>query len=134
LRRTPALGTFLVMFVILNACYLFIYGGGFAIIRASGAATSVACPFPFPEAKVYDPQGYYEKAGQPGPFSAGIWDGWETGQSGRPDVTPPAGGGRCSPQSQTSDAQSMRAPASASAGGERRAPRPPPVDGAKSGH
>ncbi len=30
-------------------------------------ATSVACPFPYPEAKVYDPQGLYEKAGQPGP-------------------------------------------------------------------
>jgi hypothetical protein len=93
----PALATFAVMFVILNSAYLFLYGGSFAAIRASGAATSVACPWPFPEAKVYDPQGYYEKAGQPGPYSAGIWDGWETGQSGRPDVSPPANGGRCSP-------------------------------------
>ena len=93
----PVLGTFVVMFLILNAAYLFLYGGSFAIIRGSGAATSVACPWPFPEAKVYDPQGYYEKAGQPGPYSAGIWDGWETGQSGRPDVSPPGAGGRCSP-------------------------------------
>ncbi len=85
------------MFLIVNAAYLFLYGGGFAVIRASGAATSVACPFPYPEAKVYDPQGLYEKAGQPGPYSAGIWDGWETGQSGRPVVHPPAHGGRCSP-------------------------------------
>jgi hypothetical protein len=97
LRGRPVLGTFLVMFVILNAAYLFLYGGSFAIIRASGAATSVACPWPYPEAKVYDPQGYYEQAGQPGPFSAGIWSGWATGQSGRPAVSPPSNGGRCSP-------------------------------------
>jgi hypothetical protein len=96
-RGRPALGSFVVMILILNACYLFIYGGSFAIIRASGAATSVACPYPFPTAKVYDPQGFYERAGQPGPFSAGIWDGWETGQSGRPVVNPAANGGRCSP-------------------------------------
>ncbi len=96
-RGYPALGSFLVMFVVLNACYFFLYGGGFAIIRASGAATSVACPYPYPTTKVYDPQGFYEKAGQPGPYSAGIWDGWETGQSGRPNVTPPSNGGRCSP-------------------------------------
>jgi Spirocyclase AveC-like len=98
-RGYPALGTFVVMFLILNACYLFLYGGGFAIIRASGAATSVACPYPFPTAKVYDPQGLYEQAGQPGPYSAGIWDGWESGQSGRPSVSPPHRGGRCSPSS-----------------------------------
>ena len=96
-RGRPALATFVVMFLIVNAAYLFLYGGGFAVIRASGAATSVACPFPYPEAKVYDPQGLYEKAGQPGPYSAGIWDGWETGQSGRPVVHPPAHRGRCSP-------------------------------------
>jgi hypothetical protein len=96
-RGREVLGTFVVMFLILNAAYLFLYGGSFAIIRASGAATSVACPWPFPEAKVYDPQGYYEKAGQPGPFFGGIWDSWETAQSGRPATTPPAGGGRCSP-------------------------------------
>ena len=97
-RARPVLGTFLVMFVVLNAAYLFLYGGSFAIIRGTGAATSVACPWPYPEAKVYDPQGYYEKAGQPGPYSAGIWSGWATGQSGRPDVSPPPGGGRCTPQ------------------------------------
>jgi hypothetical protein len=99
-RTRQTLGTFLVMFVILNACYLFLYGGGFAIIRASGAATSVACPYPYPEAKVYDPQGYYEKNGQPGPYMAGIWSGWLTGQpNGRPESNPPpADGGRCGPQ------------------------------------
>jgi hypothetical protein len=91
----PATGAFLVMFGILSACYLLFYGGSFAVIRASGAATSVACPFPYPEAKVYDPQGYYAKAGQPGPYSAGIMSGWETGQSGRPNVAT-SSDGRCS--------------------------------------
>jgi hypothetical protein len=95
-RRRPALATFAVMFAILSACYLLLYGGGFAIIRASGAATSVACPYPFPEAKVYDPQGLYERAGQPGPYFGGIMDGWETGQTGRPNSTP-TDRGRCHP-------------------------------------
>jgi hypothetical protein len=95
-RTRPALGTFLVMFGILSACYLVLYGGSFAVIRASGAATSVACPWPYPEAKVYDPQGTYAKAGQPGPYSAGIMDKWETGQSGRPAVETNSNG-RCSP-------------------------------------
>lgn len=93
-RGRPALGTFAVAFAILNVAY-FCYGGGYAIIRDTKLATSMACPWPFPEAKVYDPQGIYEKAGQPGPYSAGIWDGWESAQSGRPGVSPPAGGGRC---------------------------------------
>jgi Spirocyclase AveC-like len=93
-RTRPALGTFLVMFAIVNVAY-FGYGTGFAIIRASKAATSVACPWPFPEAKVYDPNGFYEEAGQPGPFFPGIWAGWPSAQAGRPDVTPPEDGGRC---------------------------------------
>jgi hypothetical protein len=80
-RGREVLGTFLVMFLILNAAYLFLYGGGFAIIKGSGTATSVACAWPYPEAKVYDPQGYYAKAGQPGPYSVGIWSGWVFGQS-----------------------------------------------------
>ena len=61
----PVLGTFLVMFAIINVSY-FAYGGWFWVIKASGVATSVACPWPYPEAKVYDPQGYYEKAGAEG--------------------------------------------------------------------
>ena len=95
-RARPALATFAVMFAILNVAY-FCYGASFGVIRATGAATSVACPWPFPEAKVYDPQGFYAEAGQPGPYMAGIWDGWESAQSGRPNVaTNPDG--RCSPK------------------------------------
>jgi hypothetical protein len=93
-RGRPALGAFTVMFVLINVAY-FCYGGGFALIRDTRAATSVACPWPFPEAKVYDPQGRYAKSAQPGPYSAGIWSGWESAQSGRPEISMPAAGGRC---------------------------------------
>jgi hypothetical protein len=82
------------MFVIVNVAY-FGYGAGFAVIRASGAATSVACPWPYPEAKVYDPNGFYEESGQPGPWFPGIWAGWPSARAGRPDVSPPEDGGRC---------------------------------------
>ena len=95
-RGRPALGTFLAMFAILNVAYS-CYGAAYAAIRVGGAATSVACPWPFPEAEVYVPEGLYEKAGQPGPDFAGNWDGWESGPSGQADVTAPASGGRCSP-------------------------------------
>ena len=96
-RTRPTLATFLVMAGILNVSY-FVYGAGFAAIRAGKLATSVACPYPFPEAKVYDPNGFYELSGQPGPFFEGHWNTWMSGQpSGRPEVQPPAGGGRCRP-------------------------------------
>ncbi|MET0903446.1 MAG: spirocyclase AveC family protein [Acidimicrobiales bacterium] len=95
-RGRPALGTFLVMFAIVNLCYGFLYGGGFALMKVTRAASSVACPWPYPEAKVYDPQAFYEEEGQPGPYFPGIWSGWQSGQpDGRPDVDPPADGGRC---------------------------------------
>ena len=92
--KRPALASFAVMFAVLNIAYL-CYGGAFALIRISGAATSVACPWPYPEAKVYDPQADYQKAGQPGPYFAGIMSGWESGQSGRPQVTAASTSGRC---------------------------------------
>jgi hypothetical protein len=95
-RGRPALATFSVMFAILMVAYAF-YGLGYAVIRWSGAATSVACPYPYPDAKVYDPQGFYAKAGQPGPYFEGRWNGWESMHSGRPNVTT-ASTGRCSPK------------------------------------
>jgi len=94
-RTRPALGTFVVMFLIINVAYA-CYGAGYVLIKDTKIATSVACPWPFPEAKVFDPDGFYELNGQPGPYSVGIWSGWESGQpNGRPHVIPPAHGGRC---------------------------------------
>ena len=95
-RTRPALATFVVMFGILNLAYLS-YGLGFATIRWTRIATSVACPYPYPEAKVYDPNGFYAEAGQPGPYFPGIWSGTMSLQpDGRPDVVT-AADGPCSP-------------------------------------
>jgi hypothetical protein len=96
-RTRPAFATFLVMAVILNVAY-FIYGAGFGAIRASKLATSVACPWPYPEAKVYDPQGFFEREGQSGPYFEGHWNGWMTAQpDGRPTVNPVKADGYCRP-------------------------------------
>ena len=93
----PALATFLMMAAILNVAY-FMYGAGFAAIRASKLATAVACPWPFPEAKVYDPNGFYEREGQPGPFFEGHWNTWMSAQpNGRPSVNPVKADGHCRP-------------------------------------
>lgn len=96
-RLRPALGTFLVMFVIINVAY-FAYGAGYAVLKTTKIANSVACPWPFPEAKVYDPNGFYEEAGQPGPYSAGIWSEWQSAQSGRPTAVPVDPDGHCHPE------------------------------------
>lgn len=88
LQSKPSLATFLLMFGILNISY-FMYGTAFGIIRATGIATSVACPYPYPEMKTYDPQGYFEREGQAGPFYGGYWNTWMTAQpEGRPKVNP----------------------------------------------
>jgi hypothetical protein len=94
-RTRPTLATFLVMAVSLNVAYFF-YGAGFGAIRAAKLATAVACPWPYPEARVYDPNAFYELAGARGPYSEGHWNGWMSAQpSGRPNVSAPADGGRC---------------------------------------
>ena len=86
-KHRPALGSFAVMLVVVNLAFM-IYGLTYtAIIRWSGAATSVVCPWPWPSAKIYDPQGFYERSGQPGPYSEGKWSTWMSAQpSGRPHV------------------------------------------------
>jgi len=94
-RGRPVLGAFLVMTVIINVGY-FVYGAGFGVLKWTKTSDVVACPYPFPEAKVWDPNGFYEEAGQPGPYFPGIWSAWQSAQpDGRPDVEPPADGGRC---------------------------------------
>jgi hypothetical protein len=93
----PRVGTFLVILVILNVAY-FCYGGLFAIVKSAHLSTSVACPWPYPEAKIYDPQGFYEKNGQEGPYSVGIMSTWMSGQpDGRPDVQRGELSDRCGP-------------------------------------
>jgi hypothetical protein len=97
LRTRPVLATFLLMAGVLNVAYLF-YGAGFGAIRALRLATAVACPWPYPEARVYDPQGFYERQGQPGPFFEGHWNGWMSAQpGGRPTANPVSADAPCRP-------------------------------------
>lgn len=91
----PALASFLVMLVIVNVAYL-MYGVAFTAIKWSRAATSVSCPWSYPDAKAFDPQGFLEENGQKGPYSPGIWSTFMSGQSdGRPTVTLGSKSKRC---------------------------------------
>lgn len=86
--RRPNLATFLVMVLVLNVAMIS-FSSAFWLARTTGAASTVACPWPYPEAKTWDPRGYYESQGAPGPFTAGKASSWQTGQpGGRPtDIT-----------------------------------------------
>lgn len=75
-RTRPNLGACAVALALMSVVYLG-YGLSFAAIRISGIATSTATPWPFPDSATYDPQGYYQQSGQPGPFTTGTWGGWE---------------------------------------------------------
>ena len=45
------------MFAIVNVAYFFLYGGGFALMKVTKAATSVACPWPYPGGQGLRPAG-----------------------------------------------------------------------------
>ena len=50
---------------------------------------------------MYDPQGYYEREGQPGPYFEGYWNTWMSGQpQGRPTVNPLKEDAGCLPKEQ----------------------------------
>lgn len=75
-RTMPNLGAYAITVAIIGALfssYLVVFG----IIRVAGLATEISQPWPYPETKVYDPQGEFERHGQPGPFMIGSWTGWE---------------------------------------------------------
>ncbi|WKG05695.1 spirocyclase AveC family protein [Mycolicibacterium sp. HK-90] len=96
-RRHPKLATFLVMTLVLNVAMIS-FSSTFWLVRATGAASTVACPWPYPQAKTWDPRGYYETQGAPGPFTAGEASTWQIGQpDGRPtDITVESD--RCTPR------------------------------------
>ena len=87
------------MFAIVNVAYFALRRGLRAHPGHEGRDVGRVPVARIPEAKVYDPQGFYEKNGQPGPYFPGNWSGWMSGQpDGRPtNITPPADGGRCNP-------------------------------------
>jgi hypothetical protein len=87
--------------VVVNLAFM-TYGIAYtAVTRWSGAVTSVVCPWPYPSAKIYDPQGFHDRSCQPGPYSAGKWSTWMSGQpDGRPRFSKSSGAiGPCSPGS-----------------------------------
>ena len=53
-NRRPKLATFLVMFITLSIV-MFTFSTSFLVLRATGAASTVACPWPYPTAKTWDP-------------------------------------------------------------------------------
>jgi hypothetical protein len=95
--RHPKLATFLVMTLVLNFAMIS-FSSTFWLVRATGVASTVACPWPYPQAKTWDPRGYYQSQGAPGPFTAGKASSWQIAQpDGRPaDIAPESE--RCNPQ------------------------------------
>ena len=82
--RRPKLATFLVMAIVLNVAMIS-FSSTFWLVRATGVASVVACPWPYPQAKIWDPRGYYQSEGAPGPFTAGKASSWQIAQpAGRP--------------------------------------------------
>ncbi|MFV8165315.1 spirocyclase AveC family protein [Mycobacterium sp. 134] len=82
--RHPKLATFLVMAVVVNVAMMS-FSSAFWLARTTGAASTVACPWPYPQAKTWDPRGYYQSQSAPGPFTAGKASSWQIAQpEGRP--------------------------------------------------
>ncbi|WP_428338916.1 spirocyclase AveC family protein [Mycobacterium sp.] len=75
-RRTPNLGTYLVTMSVMGPLFL-TYLIGFGLARVAGVQDTPAQPWPYPETKVFDPQGFYRDHGEPGPFMVGSWTGFE---------------------------------------------------------
>jgi uncharacterized protein DUF5135 len=71
----PYVGAFVMAWAMMSIVYV-AYGVSFGIIRATGVATETAQPWRYPETKVFDPQGYYQRHGETGPFMIGTWAGW----------------------------------------------------------
>lgn len=95
--RRPKLASFLVMAIVLNIAMIS-FSSAFWLVRATGAASSVACPWPYPQAKTWDPRGYYESQGAPGPFTAGKASTWQIGQPGGRPVDIVVESDRCEPR------------------------------------
>lgn len=58
LRHRPVLREFTVSFLVITLATA-IYTGAFSLVRLSGTATSLACPWPYADTVVYDPDGHY---------------------------------------------------------------------------
>ncbi|SPM35051.1 DUF5135 domain-containing protein [Mycobacterium rhizamassiliense] len=72
----PYVGAFVIAWAVMSVVYVG-YGLSFGLVRATGIATSTAQHWRYPETKVFDPQGYYQRNGEKGSFMIGTWAGWE---------------------------------------------------------
>lgn len=70
LRRRPFLSEVVLASAVFTVAYLAGIGP-MAVLKHS--ASTEACPWPFPEAKTYDPTGLWAEKGHPGPFMKGVW-------------------------------------------------------------
>lgn len=95
--RYPKFATFAVMVLVLNIAMI-TFSSTFWLVRVTGLASNVACPWPYPQSKTWDPQGFYESQDAPGPFTPGIGSTWAILQpDGRPtDIAVESD--RCKPQ------------------------------------
>ncbi|MBB5160611.1 spirocyclase AveC family protein [Mycobacterium sp. AZCC_0083] len=74
--KRPYIGAFVIAWALMSVVYV-AYGLSFGIVRATGIATETAQHWRYPETKVFDPQGYFKRNGETGPFMLGTWAGWE---------------------------------------------------------
>jgi hypothetical protein len=72
----PYVGAFVIAWAMMSVVYI-AYGVSFGIVRATGLATETAQHWRYPETKVFDPQGYFQRNDETGPFMIGTWAGWE---------------------------------------------------------
>jgi hypothetical protein len=61
MRRFPHLASWIVATVILSVTYVVMFFGPYGWVYSTGAATTLARPWPYSDTKVFDPQGYYER-------------------------------------------------------------------------
>lgn len=73
-RSRGSVGVFAVIFAGMSLGYL-VYEVPYVVVRLTNSATVVARPWPWCATKVYDPNGRYRAAGEPGPYYRGVWPG-----------------------------------------------------------
>lgn len=76
IKARPALAAVVSSLAILAVGY-FLVQDVFWVIRVTNSAPTVARPWPWPDTKVYDPQGDYCAAGSPGPYYRGTLGNWQ---------------------------------------------------------
>lgn len=82
----PHIGAFVCSFAAFTIVYFGVWFSVWGFFRVTGMATSLVRTWDIPETSVYDPQGFYQTAGNPGPF----YKGWHPGVE--KDLRPSGGG------------------------------------------